>query len=160
MDSRVQVAERHCYEPCEFSLITLSSQLATNSMQVFNLVTQQDSETNTSIARATRADSSAMKIIAALTMIFLPATAVSGFFGMVFFDNQNGEVVVTHDWWLFIATTIPITIILITIWQIWLSWTELIEGLQIVQRMGIRAWSTVSGNGPLGIPLKETADIV
>ena len=52
-------------------------------MQVFDLVTLQDSKTNTSIARASREDSSAMKIIAAMTMIFLPATAVSGFFGMV-----------------------------------------------------------------------------
>lgn len=138
---------------------------------VFNLVTQQDSETNTSIARATRADSSAMKIIAALTMIFLPATAVSGFFGMVFFDNQNGEVVVTTDWWLFIATTIPITIILIMIWRIWLSWTELIEGPQIVRRLAIRAWSAVKskmtsmsfagfGDTPSSIPVKETDDIV
>lgn len=75
------------------------------SMQVFNLVTQPDSETNISIARATKDDSSAMKIIAASTMIFLPATAVSGLCGMVFFHNQNGEVVVTQDWWLFVATT-------------------------------------------------------
>ena len=110
-------------------------------MQVFNLVTQQDSETNTSIARASRDDSSAMKIIAALTMIFLPATAVSGFFGMVFFSNQNGEVVVTRDLWLFIATTIPITIILIMIWRIWLSWPELIKGSQVPKSLAIKAWS-------------------
>lgn len=138
---------------------------------VFNLVTQQDSETNTSIARATRDDSSAMKIIAALTMVFLPATAVSGFFGMAFFDNQNGVVVMAHDWWLFIATTIPITIILVAIWQIWLSWTDLIQGLQKMRRLAIRAWSTIkyktilvlfegSGDDPLSIPMKDTADIV
>lgn len=140
-------------------------------MQVFNLVTQQDSETNTSIARATRDDSSAMKIIAALTMIFLPATAVSGFFGMAFFDYQNGEVVMAHDWWLFVATTIPITIILIAIWRIWLSWTDLIDGLQLFRRLTRQAWSAIkskmtsilfegSGNYPSSIPMKDAADIV
>ncbi|KAL9135547.1 MAG: hypothetical protein Q9175_003255 [Cornicularia normoerica] len=87
-------------------------------LKVAERLTQPDSETNISIARATKDDSSAMKIIAASTMIFLPATAVSGLCGMVFFHNQNGEVVVTQDWWLFIATTGPITIILIVIWWI------------------------------------------
>lgn len=64
---------------------------------VFNLVTQQDSETSTSIARDTKGDSASMKTIAVLTMVFLPATAVSGFFGMVFFAFDHG---------IFVASTV------------------------------------------------------
>jgi hypothetical protein len=93
---------------------------ANNAMnQVFNLVIQQDSETNMAIAQATKNDSAAMKTIAALTMIFLPATAVSSFFGMAFFNTQNGNLTVSRDWWLFLATTLPITVVLFLIWVMW-----------------------------------------
>lgn len=73
------------------------------------------------IAQATKNDSAAMKTIAALTMIFLPATAVSSFFGMAFFNSQNDKLTVTHDWWLFLATTLPITIVLFLTWAMWPS---------------------------------------
>ncbi|KAL8687381.1 MAG: hypothetical protein Q9218_006427, partial [Villophora microphyllina] len=99
---------------------------------VFNLVTQQDSETNMSIAQATKNDRAAMKTIAALTMVFLPATAVSSFFGMAFFNGQGGSLTVTSNWWIFLITTVPITLML---FLIWLKWTAILGALEVVGRL-------------------------
>ena len=87
---------------------------------VFNLVTQQDSETNTAIARDTKDDSASMKIIAVLTMLFLPATAVSSFFGMAFFaPGLEGGFAVSKMCWLFAAVTLPLTILTLSMWWMW-----------------------------------------
>lgn len=87
---------------------------------VYNLVAQQDIETNMEIARDTRRDSSSMKAIAILTMIFLPASSVSSFFGMGFFSNDgSNELQVAHQWWMFIVVTLPVTAIVIAIWWTW-----------------------------------------
>ncbi|KAI1088781.1 hypothetical protein F5B19DRAFT_469884 [Rostrohypoxylon terebratum] len=86
---------------------------------VFNLVTQQDSETSTDIARDTKEDSASMKVIAVLTMIFLPATAVSGFFGihLAFFStSSDGVFVSSKAVWLFVAITMPLTILIFILW--------------------------------------------
>ncbi|KAL9582173.1 MAG: hypothetical protein Q9203_005608 [Teloschistes exilis] len=107
---------------------------------VFNLVTQQDSETNMSIAQATKNDSAAMKTIAALTMVFLPATAVSSFFGMAFFNGQGGSLTVTSNWWIFLATTIPMTLMLLLIW---LRWTDILNVLEIIGRSTHAGWELV-----------------
>lgn len=45
--------------------------------QVYNIISQQNNRINISIARAARRDSSSMKIIALLTMLFLPGTYIS-----------------------------------------------------------------------------------
>lgn len=47
-----------------------------------NLVTQQDAATGTQIAHEAKADGISVKIIAALTMVFLPGTFLSSVFGM------------------------------------------------------------------------------
>jgi hypothetical protein len=87
---------------------------------VFNLVTQQDSETNTAIARDTKDDSASMKIIALLTMVFLPATTVSSFFGTAFFvSGPDGSFEVSRMWWLFAAVTFPLTIFTLSLWWLW-----------------------------------------
>lgn len=95
---------------------------------VFNLVTQQDSETSTDIARDTKDDSASMKIIAVLTMVFLPATAVSGFFGMAFFNlSDDGAFLSSTMVWLFVATTVPLTVGIFIIWTFWYKLVDLIQ---------------------------------
>lgn len=116
---------------------------------VFNLVTQQDSETNMSIAQATKNDSAAMKTIAALTMIFLPATAVSSFFGMAFFNGQGGEFTVTSDWWLFLVLTIPITLVL---FLVWLKWHSILSAVEMAGRLSSR------GLTPIRLRFQSDAD--
>lgn len=112
-------------------------------------MTQQDSETNMSIAQATKNDSAAMKTIAALTMIFLPATAVSSFFGMAFFNGQGGEFTVTSDWWLFLVLTIPITLVL---FLVWLKWHSILSAVEMAGRLSSR------GLTPIRLRFQSDAD--
>ncbi|CAG8957244.1 hypothetical protein HYFRA_00009446 [Hymenoscyphus fraxineus] len=78
---------------------------------VFNLVTQQDSATTTVIARETKADSSSMKTIAALTMVFLPGTFMSSVFSMGWVTRAS--------WHLYVGITLPLTGFVIFIWWLW-----------------------------------------
>jgi hypothetical protein len=57
-----------------------------------------------------------MKIIAALTMVFLPGTFLSSVFGMTSLENAR--------WWLYVALTLPLTLFVILMWWMWLSWTR------------------------------------
>ena len=68
---------------------------------------------NTEIAKATKRDSELMRGIAAVTMVFLPATFVATFFSMVFFhvgDEESIHLTVDHRIWLYPTITIPLTI--------------------------------------------------
>lgn len=87
----------------------------------FNLVTQQDSKTM-------QKDSSSMKTIAAMTLIFLPAGTVAAMFGSQFFnlsldDNKTQQFIVSTLFWIFWAICIPVTGILIALWQ-WWQWVN------------------------------------
>ena len=97
-----------------------------NQRQVFNLVNQHDSQVNATIAtesaniaREARSDSSSMKTIAALTMVFLPGTYIAAIFGMNFFDYSTGSIHVSARWWLYVAITVPMTVLTIGTWWAW-----------------------------------------
>ena len=104
---------------------------------------QQDSGTSHSIAidsrklaEASTHDSSSMKAIAVLTMVFLPSTAVAvcrfpdrswkktlinsqTIFSMgPFFDS--GSFAVSSNFWLYWVVSVPTTLIVLLVWQIWL----------------------------------------
>ncbi|KAI0128221.1 hypothetical protein F4776DRAFT_629640 [Hypoxylon sp. NC0597] len=84
---------------------------------ITNLLAQRNNETNrrlaeasTSIAHDTRRDSSAMKSIAILTMVFLPATFTATYFGtpaMATLEPSQG---------LYWIVTIPLTLVVVLIW--------------------------------------------
>jgi Mg2+ and Co2+ transporter CorA len=76
-------------------------------------VTQQDAATSTTIARETREDGNSVKIIAALTMVFLPGTYLSSVFGMAALENAR--------WWLYMAITLPRTILVLAVWWVWIN---------------------------------------
>jgi hypothetical protein len=101
---------------------------ANNQMTVlFNLITSQDARTGIEIARdsrtlavASKLDSSSMKTLAAVSVLFLPGTFVSSFFSMPLFDYQNNTMVVSNKIWMYWIVTIPLTIITILIWYLWI----------------------------------------
>ena len=66
-----------------------------------------------------------MRTIAALTMVFLPGTFVSGIFGMVFFDAKEDGYIVDPRWWLFLAITLPLTMATIGTWWLWGPMTKI-----------------------------------
>lgn len=83
---------------------------------VYNIVSQQDTEANITIARDTKNDSSSMKTIAVLTMVFLPASTMASFFGMCFFEDGKEGFSVDPNVWLFPALAIPTTLIVLLVW--------------------------------------------
>lgn len=95
--------------PCRY-LLTIQS-------KVFNLVTQQDSSTRTTIAREARANGSAMRAIATLTMVFLPGTFVSSMFSMPILSDV--------PWQLYVAITIPLTLPVFVTWWLWQDFPSL-----------------------------------
>lgn len=100
---------------------------------LYNLITGHDSGINLRIASETakvaheaKKDSTSMKIIAGVTMIYLPATFVCSLFGTNFvaLDTNTSEptFVVSKLWWVYIAFVVPLTAATIMGFLIWRRW--------------------------------------
>ncbi|KAF3082250.1 hypothetical protein TWF594_005073 [Orbilia oligospora] len=75
----------------------------------------KESETMTQIAKSTQKDSQSMKVLAFLTMMYLPGAFVSSIFGwsIISFDvSEDGtqQLVVAKEWRLFVISTVALTI--------------------------------------------------
>jgi Mg2+ and Co2+ transporter CorA len=86
-------------------------------------MTQLDAKTNADIAIATKDDGAAMKTIAIVTMLFLPATFVSALLGMNFFnfnpDEHGGHMMYSHDLWIYFVVSVILTLGLFAAWWVW-----------------------------------------
>ena len=96
---------------------TTNLQIAAESTQI--------AKRSASIAYETRRDSAAMKTIATLTMLYLPATFVSSLFGTNFFAlSTNGRgnpvFVVSELWWMYLVSAVPLTLLNLFVWRVWL----------------------------------------
>lgn len=110
----------------------VSSQLRLSSLQKridnaitlsFNLVTQQDSMVMIQ-------DSNSMKVIAAITMIFLPTTGVATVIGSQLFtseilkDGRTWDVKLTPLFWTMWWIAIPLTVFVVLLAVIWHWWVH------------------------------------
>ena len=71
---------------------------------------------STQTARASHQDSRALRIIQILSMLFLPASLVSSIFGMGFFSTSQGTdgqatLLISKNWWLYVAISVPLTVL-------------------------------------------------
>ena len=103
---------------------------------------QRDSRINIEIAEETKRDSSAMKTLALITIVFLPTTAVAvsilthwllamlkhlqTIFSMgTFFDTNTGDggdqVKTSPQFWIFWCVAIPLTLGTLMIWILWIN---------------------------------------
>ncbi|KND93003.1 hypothetical protein TOPH_02380 [Tolypocladium ophioglossoides CBS 100239] len=79
----------------------------------FNTVAQQNSRTSVQIANATRSDSATMRIIAFVSLLFLPSTYISAIFSTSFFKFDDNSVWrVSDKFWVYWAVAVPLTLIL------------------------------------------------
>ncbi|KAF7507242.1 hypothetical protein GJ744_010800 [Endocarpon pusillum] len=95
----------------------------------FSLIAQEENRINHSvavdnamIAVASKKDSSAMKTIALLTILFLPATFVATFFSMSIFDfspSGGSRPVMSPYMWVYWTITIALTATVLLVWRIW-----------------------------------------
>lgn len=89
-----------------------------NEIQLtFNKVAQNDASHSLEIGRAARLDSKSMKYMGFATSVFLPSTFVSTLFSMSFFRfGDDGTWEVSPKIWLFIAFSVPVTILALVMW--------------------------------------------
>ena len=63
-----------------------------------------------------------MKVIAALTMVFLPGTFLSSVFDMSMLNDVK--------WWLYVALTLPLTALVVAVWLAWFTFPRIIGQLR------------------------------
>ncbi|KIX04476.1 uncharacterized protein Z518_05346 [Rhinocladiella mackenziei CBS 650.93] len=78
-------------------------------------------EASKRIAEETKRDGTSMKTLAVVTLVFLPGTTVSSILAMPVFDwDAKDGAVVNPRIWVYFALAIPLTVLTITIWHLWL----------------------------------------
>ncbi|KIW08396.1 uncharacterized protein PV09_01308 [Verruconis gallopava] len=99
---------------------------------VYNLVTQQDAASSNATALLAQADGNAMKAIAALTMVFLPATFMATFYGMSLMQKATWK-----SYWI---VTSLLTLVVLLIWWIWIKFPirKLRKGFKLRLRKFLR----------------------
>lgn len=102
--------------------ITASFHLLNQANAAVNLETARDMKL---LALASKHDSSSMKILTAVTTIFLPGAFVATLFSTNMFNWFAGdsELVVSERFWIYWSVTIPLTLITVGIWSGWELWT-------------------------------------
>lgn len=78
-------------------------------------------EDSRTLASASKEDSTAMKTLAALTVVFLPGTFVASLFAMPLFEWNAADdgMVVSKRLWVYWAVTVPLTCLTIVVWVLW-----------------------------------------
>ncbi|KAK2024646.1 hypothetical protein LX32DRAFT_666543 [Colletotrichum zoysiae] len=96
---------------------SMEDMMATTQV-VISRIARHDTQTNTAISVATREDSSQMRSIAFVTMIFLPVTSIATIFSMNVFDWQakDGEHLITVHFWLYLAVAGASTALTVGLW--------------------------------------------
>ncbi|KAI9766182.1 MAG: hypothetical protein M1840_006749 [Geoglossum simile] len=105
----------------------LQQRIDINMTVINNLATQDHVKWTKRVAQATKRDSSAMKVIAVLGLLFLPGTFISTFFAMPLFNWDNWtnspgsrSSPIRPGFWVYWAAAIPTTVSLILCVGIWL----------------------------------------
>jgi hypothetical protein len=125
----------HQFEQTSNLMRRIDAQLAITN----TLIAHRDSKLNIEIAKAAKRDSELMKGIAAVTMIFLPATFLATFFSMAFFHvgtDSQVRLVVDSQVWLYPAITVPLTAI-VTAWY----WSESLGVGRRLLLESLRRWA-------------------
>ncbi|KAJ6779545.1 hypothetical protein PWT90_05169 [Aphanocladium album] len=84
-----------------------------------NIITQRDARLNiemAKIAHAGKRDSTAMKIISLMGVLFLPGSYLASIFSMTFFNFQNTGRTVSSNVWIYVVITVPVTAALVAGW--------------------------------------------
>jgi hypothetical protein len=76
------------------------------------------------IAMHSKQDSSAMKTLALVTMVFLPGTFVASLFSMPLFDWTSAGDVTRPRFRIYWAVAVPLTAVTLMIYGIWSMWIK------------------------------------
>lgn len=71
-------------------------------------------------------DSSAIMVLTVITLIYLPTTAVLNFLSTALISirteaDGTEKVVVANNWWISVAASVPLTLLTLAVWWIWVQ---------------------------------------
>ncbi|KAH8671488.1 hypothetical protein BX600DRAFT_249438 [Xylariales sp. PMI_506] len=113
-------------EALEFNARFLLSRISSTVQMASDTISLKSQNTAEKMANHMLVDSAAIRVITVVTLIYLPATFTSGFFGMGFFTtdpDQGGKWIVAPYLWVYFILTLPLTALTITWWK-WRSRRE------------------------------------
>jgi hypothetical protein len=115
---------KRCFKSTLLRLQSLEKRMSNVIQLSFNLVTQADST-------VLKTDSRAMKFIAFLTLVFLPATGVASVFSTPFFDvdwesagTEERVLRTAKSFWIFWAVVLPLTLVGLLLCFAWVNLPE------------------------------------
>ncbi|KAJ4347608.1 hypothetical protein N0V95_005254 [Ascochyta clinopodiicola] len=105
----------------------MKDRVQSQTVFMLNTITQSDAEYTAAIAVDGRRDSSAMKTIAILGIVFLPGTFMATLFSSDMFDwgADDSDVVDAHSltvsrkMWIYWVITVPLTVLTLLLWMLW-----------------------------------------
>ncbi|KAL9619967.1 MAG: hypothetical protein Q9160_005436 [Pyrenula sp. 1 TL-2023] len=119
---RMRTAMQH--KQADFLLSRVQHQLTA----LFNLSNREEmklsiglAEDSRIVATASQRDSSSMKTLAAVTVLFLPGTAIASLFSMSMFNwsaNDSSDVL-SGRFWVYWAISVPLTVTTVVSWLAW-----------------------------------------
>ncbi|GAW25031.1 putative Mg2+ transporter -like Zinc transport protein [Rosellinia necatrix] len=106
--------------------IAEGSHRETEAMRIIAELSHRDNELMIQVAKDSRAvavataqDSAAMQVIAAVTILFLPATFTATFFSMTFFDFLDADRPYISPWsWIYVLVTVILTVVIQVTWAV------------------------------------------
>ena len=74
------------------------------------------------LAEKNTQDAAAVTVLTILTLIYLPVTVVSNFFSTSFVGMapSASHIFLTKDWWILLATSLPLTALTLYVWWTWM----------------------------------------
>ncbi|KAM0716570.1 hypothetical protein Q7P37_008015 [Cladosporium fusiforme] len=118
--SELTVAAIEAIEYRRQNFNSTSLRLRSVDQRLSNVVQLTRTMVNQADSAILKADSRAMKFIAALTLVFLPATGVASVFDTPFFENENpSKMTVANNFWIFWAVVGPLTVIVAGVCLVW-----------------------------------------
>jgi hypothetical protein len=105
-------------------LFFVEKEIHSQRMRARSLTERLNNELNLGFYLTTFSESSVMKTIGFVTMLYLPGTFISGIFGTNFFDYNapsDDRWATSNKFWVYWAVTVPLTAITLILWAWWHS---------------------------------------
>ncbi|KAF2089023.1 hypothetical protein K490DRAFT_64234 [Saccharata proteae CBS 121410] len=82
---------------------------------------ETSTEINKNVLKLTKdnvADNAVVRVVTLVTLLYLPASFIASLFGMNFFDfgDETSKIRVASNWWIYLAVTVPLTIMTAIVW--------------------------------------------
>lgn len=106
-----------------FAELMNGQSLSQNGQSLRRLAEEQGEEAHhmAALADKSRRDAIAIKGLSIVTLVYLPTTVVLNFFSASFIDTSSSRMKLVGKWWLFLVVGVPLTIITLTAWALWMK---------------------------------------